>query len=245
MRIVLASVISTKAATTRTTIRVTIENPLFEYERGRADLGHFHARARLERLPLEERARRPFLASDPDASAVDINSLEHHRLRADKGGGPRTDQRRHVDVALRDRPQERERRERDRDEDDQLQDHSTPDARCHGGADRRQGDRPEEEHSGRHQLPDGEKHRRDQPDDEARHIFNCEAGPASPSAAGSPPRSVSFSSTSGKRFSRSSRRPRMPTAFAPSTSSSIESPTITAAAGSTSSRSRAAWKMVG
>src|SRR5438046_325417 len=116
MRIVLASVISTKAATTRTTIRVTIENPLFEYERGRAlDLGHFHARARLERLPLEERARRPFLASDPDASAVDINSLEHHRLRADEGGGPRTDQRRHVDVALRDRPQERERRERDRD----------------------------------------------------------------------------------------------------------------------------------
>src|SRR5438045_2725685 len=105
MRIVLASVISTKAATTRTTIRVTIENPLFEYERGRAlDLGHFHARAWLERLPLEERARRPFLAPDPDAPAVDINSLEHHRLRADEGGCPRPDQRRHVDVALCDGP---------------------------------------------------------------------------------------------------------------------------------------------
>src|SRR5437764_15079523 len=142
MRIVLASVISTKAATTRTTIRVTIENPLFEYERGRAlDLGHFHARARLERLPLEERARRPFLASDPDASAVDINSLEHHRLRADEGGGPRTDQRRHVDVALRDRPQESERSERDRDADDQLQAHSTTDARTHGGAALRTGHR--------------------------------------------------------------------------------------------------------
>ena len=37
----------------------------------------------------------------------------------------------------------------------------------------------------------------------------------------------------------------MPTALAPSTSSSIESPTITAAAGSTSRRSSAAWKMVG
>src|SRR5438874_13150924 len=143
MRIVLASVLSTKAATTRTTIRVTIENPLFEYEHGRAlDLGHFHARARLERLPLEERARRPFLAPDPDAAAVDINSLEHHRLRADEGGCPRPDQRRHVDVALCDGPQECERRERDRDEDDQLKDHSTAEARRHGGADRRQGDRP-------------------------------------------------------------------------------------------------------
>src|SRR5437762_13621934 len=134
MRIVLASVISTKAATTRTTIRVTIENPLFEYERGRADLGHFHARARLERLPLEERARRPFLAPDPDAPAVDINSLEHHRLRADEGGCPRPDQRRHVDVALCDGPQECERRERDRDEDDQLKDHSTAEARRIGRA---------------------------------------------------------------------------------------------------------------
>ena len=46
--------------------------------------------------------------------------------------------------------------------------------------------------------------------------------------------------------SRSSRKARsMPAARAPSTSSSGESPTIAAAAGSTSRRSRTAWKIVG
>src|SRR6266576_1596749 len=172
--IVRDKVIKTKAATTNTTIRATIENPLFEYERGRAlDLRNFDTCAGVERLPLEVRAGRPFLAADPYSPAVCVHALEHDRLGADEGGGPGPCQRRHVDVTPCDRPQECERGDRDPDEDDQLQKDAAADAGGHRCADGRKCHRPEEEETGRQELADGEENRRDQPEGETSHGAEC------------------------------------------------------------------------
>ena len=74
-----------------------------------------------------------------------------------------------------DRPEKRERAGRDGDEDDQLENHTGPDTGGDRGTDGRERHRPEEEQARGQELADREKNGCDQPDDEARHVFNCDA----------------------------------------------------------------------
>src|SRR4051794_8263183 len=119
--IVLASTMSTKSATTPSTISVTTRRLLFVDERGCAlDLHDLDTCAGLEHLVLHVRPRGPFLAADPDAAAVRVDALQHERLRAHERVRARTNCGRELQVPLRDRPHRRHRRERAHDEDDQL-----------------------------------------------------------------------------------------------------------------------------
>src|SRR5690348_8097063 len=111
MRNVRASTTSTRTATASNTINAITPDLLLVDERRRApDLCDFHSRARLEHLAVHVGARRPFLSTDADASAVRIHALEDGRLGADECGGPGAEHRRHVEVGARDRPQYGERR---------------------------------------------------------------------------------------------------------------------------------------
>src|SRR5919204_2722689 len=77
IRIVLASMMTTKRATTRMTMSATISASLAIDERGRAlDLGDVDARARLEHvLVAVECASAPDLAADLDTAAVRVYAL--------------------------------------------------------------------------------------------------------------------------------------------------------------------------
>jgi hypothetical protein len=147
------------------------QNPLFEYERGRAlDFRHFNPHARLEYLLLEERSRRPLLAADPHAAAVGVHALQYQRRRPDERRGTRSRECRHPHVAPRDRPKESERSERHADEDEELENDATADPGNDGRSDCGQRHRSEEEHPRRQQLTDREQCRSNQPDDKPCHV---------------------------------------------------------------------------
>src|SRR5215208_2729919 len=96
-----------KSATTASTIKAATEGLLFDDEGGCAlDLDHVDTRALLEDLVLEVRARRPFFAADPDASAVDVDPAENDGLAPDERVRAGSRDRGQAYVPARDRTEE-------------------------------------------------------------------------------------------------------------------------------------------
>src|SRR5215208_3428968 len=146
-----------KSATTASTIKAATEGLLFDDEGGCAlDLDHVDARALLEDLVLEVRARRPFFAADPDASAVDVDPAENDGLAPDERVRAGSRDRGQAYVPARDRTQERERGNGAGDEDEQRDPGARAECGGQRGGESRERDRPEEEHAGREDLADGE-----------------------------------------------------------------------------------------
>src|SRR5215212_2289923 len=146
-----------KSATTASTIKAATEGLLFDDEGGCAlDLDHVDTRALLEDLVLEVRARRPFFAADPDASAVDVDPAENDGLAPDEGVRAGARDRGQAYVPARDRAQERERGDGAGDEDEERDPGAPAERRGQRGGESRERDRPEEEHARREDLADGE-----------------------------------------------------------------------------------------
>ena len=190
-----------------------------------------------------ERARRPLLAADLHATAVPstrwsttaLAPVERSRAGAERGGMCR--------CRARDRAQDRERRERRRRTKTMS---CEPDGAPTSGDDRRGngGERhgTEEEEPRRQDLADGKRDSGDRPSEPRWHERESTAAGAR-AAAGGPRDPSRRGSNSGWSPKRSTRIARMPIARAPSMSSASVSPTITASAGSTSSRSSTARKI--
>src|SRR5919108_4702176 len=101
MRIVRARTRSTRAASTRSTIKPAVTTDLlFVDERRRAlDLDDFDPRARLDDLVLHIGPCGPLLSADAHPAAVRVDTLEDEGLRSDEGSRARAQHRRDLEVA--------------------------------------------------------------------------------------------------------------------------------------------------
>src|SRR5687767_1553501 len=97
----------------RTARTMSASTALFVHERRRAvDLRHLDPRPRLDYLVVEVGARRPLLSADADTSTGVVDAHEHHGPGALECLRPRPDRRGHVQVPLRERPEQDEGGER-------------------------------------------------------------------------------------------------------------------------------------
>src|SRR5581483_6548387 len=179
---------STTAATASRTIRPadtrrSYSSALLEDQRRCSlDLGDLDVRPRLDHLAVEERSRRPDLAADLHAPAVDVHALEDDGASADERRRASAGRRRQGEMTARDRPQNAEREQRPADEYDELPDDSEPGRGDDRRTERRRHHGSEHEETRRGDLADGEERRDDDPDAPRGHGGDprCVAGGSRP-----------------------------------------------------------------
>src|SRR5512133_3834782 len=164
MRIVRARVMNTRAVTMRGTINVATPDLLLVDEgRCALDLDDVDPRSGLDHLIVDERARRPLLATDAHPASVDIHALQDEGLRADERGRTGAKGRRHPQVAPGQRAEKRDGCDRRDREDEELAHDADAEQGEQAGEHGRNGHRTEEEEAGREDFSDSERGSRNCP----------------------------------------------------------------------------------
>ena len=223
-----------KSTITPTTISTTIGNLLFGDERSDAlDLDDVDRAALGEHLVIEVRARAPLLAADADAAAVAVDLRVTRPLRPISASVPVRDSagsRRWLRAIGRRIASEATEQTMKTISEPSVPAPSSAASSCGHRSER---DRAEEEEPRGQHLADRERDG-DQHPEEPTHGSSLDRGP---SAAGRARKSVRRPATSGWRPSRSISSARIPTASAPSMSSSSDRRPSRRLGGATSSSS--------